>query len=71
MFTQRAAVNLRVLDSGLARRARPTEQILSPIRALFLVMKKIQLWLVDRAEGKLSATAVEHRGPTEGRAHGC
>lgn len=94
----------------LARRARPTEQIVSPIRALFLVMKEIQgggaaahrlvrpvpsvreqprggsdlmhevgdadrlLWSVDRAEGKLSATAVEHvehRGPTEGRAHGC
>lgn len=71
VLTQRAAVNLRVLVGGLARRARPTGQILNPIRELFSVMKEIQLWSVDRAEGKLSATAVEHRGPTEGRAHGC
>ena len=68
---QRAAINPRVLDGGLDRRARPMEQILSPMRALFLVMKKIQLWSVDRAENKLCATAVEHRGPTELRAHGC
>ena len=44
---------------------------LKPDTGAILAIRKIQLWSVDRAEGKLSATAGRAQGSNGGRAHGC